>query len=65
VAGAGPDQVLVCSSKNLDRLGLGTVASQAAVVVPVSTHQIRQHFGVAGIRFRPGNLVALAVARDR
>ena len=35
------------------------------VVVPVGADQIRQYFGVPGIRFRPGYLMAVTVAGDR
>lgn len=55
----------MCSGEDLDRLGLGAVSRQCAMVMPVGADQIRQYLGVAGIRFRPGHLVALTVAGDR
>ena len=65
VPGAGPDQVLVPTSKDLDRLDLEAVTSQTAVVVPVGADQVSQYFGVTDIGFRSRNLVALAVAGHR
>ena len=41
------------SGEHLDRLGLGAVAGDAAMVVPIGAHQIGQQFGIAGIRLGP------------
>ena len=60
--GTGPDQVLVSSGQDLDRLGLCAVARQRAVIVPVSADQIGEQLGIAGIGFRAGDLMAVAVA---
>jgi hypothetical protein len=65
VADAGPDQVLVSSSKDLDRFGLRAITSQSAVVVAVGADQVSQYFGVASIGFRSRNLVPVAIAGDR
>ena len=63
--GAGPHQTLVSPGQDLDRLDVWAVAGDREVVVPVGADQVGQYFGVAGIRFRAGDLVALAVAGDR
>ena len=60
--GTGPDQVLVSSGQDLDRLGLCAVARQRAVIVPVGADQIGEQLGVTGIGFRAGDLMAVAVA---
>ena len=51
VPGACPDQVLMCPGEHLDRLRVGAVAGDRAMVVPVGADQIGQQFGVAGIGF--------------
>jgi hypothetical protein len=55
----------VCPREHLDRLGIGAVAGDGPVVVPVGAHQIGQQFGIASIRFRPRNVVAVAIAGHR
>ena len=62
---AGPDQILVPPRQHLDRLGVGAVPGDRAMVVPVGAHQIGQQFGVCGIGFRSGDMVAVAVTSDR
>ena len=51
--------------QHFDRLGIGAVASDAAVVVPVGAYQIGQQFGVAGIGFGSRNVMAVAVSGHR
>ena len=53
------------AGEDLDRFGGGTVAGDQAVVVAVGAHQVGQQLGVAGIGFRPGDVVAVAVAGHR
>jgi hypothetical protein len=62
MAGTGPDQVLMSSGQDLDRLGLSTVARQRAVIVPIGADQIGEQLGVTGIGFRARDLMAVAVA---
>ena len=53
------------AGQDLDRLGLGAVAGDRAVVVPVGADQVGEQLGVAGIGLRAGDLMAVAVAGDR
>ena len=43
MAVTGPNQPLMGPCEHLDRLGVGAVAGNRAVVVPVRAHQIGQH----------------------
>jgi hypothetical protein len=65
MAGAGPDQALMGPGEHLDRLGIGAVAGDAAMVVPVGAHQIGQQFGVGSIRLGTRDVMAVAVAGRR
>jgi hypothetical protein len=60
--GFGPDQVLVSSGQDLDRLGLRAVASYRAVIVAVGADQIGEQLGVSWVGFCAGDVVAVAVA---
>jgi hypothetical protein len=51
--------------KDFDRLGVGAVTGDPAMIVAVGAHQIGQQFGVAGIGFGPRDVVAVAVAGHR
>jgi hypothetical protein len=51
------------SSKNLDALGQGAVASDPAVVVAVGADELGEHLGVTRIGLRPREGVAVPVAR--
>ena len=55
----------MCPGEHLDRLGLGAVAGDRAVVVPVGADQIGQQLGIAGIGFGARDVVAVAVAGHR
>ena len=50
------------SGQDLDRLGLRTVASHRAVVVPVGADQVGEQLGVSRIGLCAGDVVAVAVA---
>ena len=54
----------MCPGENLDRLDVWAVAGQRAVVVAVGADQVGQQLGVAGIGFRAGDLMAVAIAGD-
>ena len=49
MAGARPDQILMCPGQHLDRLGLAAVTGDAAMVVPIGAHEIGQQLGIRGI----------------
>jgi hypothetical protein len=53
------------AGEDLDRLHIRTVAGDRPVVVPVGAHQVREQLGVTGVGLRTGDVVAVAVARDR
>ena len=55
----------MCAGEDLDRLDVGAVAGQWAVVVAVGADQVGQQLGVAGIGFSAGDLMAVAIAGDR
>ena len=61
----GPDQVLMATGQDLDRVDVGTVTSDRPVIVPVGADQIRKDFRVARVGLRSRNIVTLAIARDR
>jgi hypothetical protein len=42
---AGPDQILMRTGQNLERLGTIGVTSDSAMVVSIGAHQVRQQFG--------------------
>ena len=63
--GAGPDQVLVSSGKDLDRFGVGCVPGERSMIVAVSAHQISEHFGITGVGLRSGHVVTVPIARHR
>ena len=50
------------SSEHLQGFGRRTVASDVAVVVAISAHQVGQQLRVAGVRFRSRYVVTVAVA---
>jgi hypothetical protein len=52
----------VSAGEDLDRLRLGAVTGDPTVVVAVGAHPVGQQLGVASIRFRPRDLVAVAIA---
>jgi len=60
-----PNQVLVSAGQHLQGDGQLGVAGHRSVVVPIGAHQVRQHLGVAGIRFGPGRHMAFPVATRR
>jgi hypothetical protein len=62
---AGPDQVLVRPSQDLDRLGERAVAGDRAVVVAVGADQVGQHLGVPAVGLGPAAAVPAAVAAHR
>ena len=53
------------AGEHLDRLGLGAVAGDRAVVVPVGAYQIGQQLGIGGIGFGARDVVAVAVVGHR
>jgi hypothetical protein len=53
------------AGENFDRFGIGAVAGDAAVVVPVGADQIGQQFGIGGIGFGARDVVAVAVVGHR
>ena len=53
------------AGQHLDRLGVGGVAGDLTVVVPVGADQIGQQLGVPGIGFRARDVVTVAVAGRR
>ena len=61
VLGARPDQVLMRSGENFDRLRIGAVGGDRAVVVPIGAYQVGQQFGVGGIGFGARDVVTVAV----
>ena len=63
--GTRPDQTLVGAGQHLDRLRIGAVAGDPAMVVSVGAHQIGQQFGIAGVGFGARDVVAVAVAGHR
>ena len=44
-----PDRVLVVAGEQLDCVAQDTVTGNRTVIVPVRSHEVRQHLGVAGI----------------
>jgi len=52
----------VSAGQHLQRGGLLRVARHRPVVVPIGSHQVREHLGVARIRFGSRGHVAFAVA---
>ncbi|OUZ01248.1 hypothetical protein B0172_04665 [Mycobacterium avium subsp. paratuberculosis] len=55
----------MCPGQHFDRLGISGVTGDAAVIVAIGAHQIRQELGVPGIGFGPRHMVAVAVAGGR
>jgi hypothetical protein len=46
---ASPDQDLMRPGERLDRFGVGAVAGDGAVVMPIGAYQIGQQFGIPRI----------------
>jgi hypothetical protein len=63
MAGAGPDQALMGSGEHLDRLGLGAVAGDAAMVVPIGAHQIGHGCSHACVHFQGRGALSMWMAR--
>jgi hypothetical protein len=63
----GPDQALVGARQDLDRFGQLGVLAELPVIVPVGSHQVRQHHGVSAIRLflRDGVAIPIAAGRQR
>jgi hypothetical protein len=59
-----PDQALVRSGQDLDRLGQRAVAGDRPVVVAVGADQLGQHLGVPAVRLGPRAAMPAAVAAD-
>jgi len=53
VPGPGPDQGLVFAGEQFDGSDLGGGTGDGPVVVPVGTHQISKHLGIAASDFAP------------
>jgi hypothetical protein len=60
-----PDRLLVLAGQRLDCAGLAADRWQRAVQVPVSTQDVREYRGVAGIGFAAGLAVAFPIAGHR
>jgi len=67
VALALPDEALVGTGDQLDRLGELGVAGDRAVVVTIGPNQIREHLGIAGIGLgaRGGAAISIPIHRHR
>jgi hypothetical protein len=61
---AFPDQGLMGTSDELDRLDLRAVAGDDPQLVGVGAHHVGQHVGVTGVALGPGHGVPLPVASD-
>ena len=64
LAPASPDQVLVCASQHLDRLGRLGVSGHRTMVVAIGADQVGQQLGVAGVRLGSRGGVTIPVAVD-
>ena len=52
------------TGQHLDRLGLGAVGGDGAVVVPIGAHQVGEHLGIAGIGLGPAHVVPFPIPSD-
>ena len=55
----------MAAGEHLDRLGVGAVTGDRAMVVPVGADQIGEHLGVTGVGLRARDVVAVPIAGHR
>ena len=60
-----PHEALMCPGKQFDRFGELGIPGDLAVVVTVGAHDVGEHLGVTGVRFRSRGRVPIAIAVHR